>query len=152
MQSLRNRTKERERLLTDIEKQLREYTRSTLYESIVSNLETVRFGLTQIVTEEAARFDELGAQLRAHAVALPLDKAALDWTLFAQILVLFKQVPDMVIFGSVLADLIRREESGDKEPSWFLNRNHRDFGTPDVKGYLLRMRAPSSPPSTTRWA
>jgi hypothetical protein len=136
MSSLRNRQRDREKLLGDIDKQLRECGRSPLFDSMVSDLEKVRLGLAAAMDEEASRLGELRQAINTDAITIPLDSEALNWSVFAQIFELFKQVPDMMIFGSIYADLEQRQERGDRDASWFLNRNKRDFDTPEVKELL----------------
>ena len=132
-ETLIRRSRRRNDLSERLDQELRELSRSENYAGIADRGREIRSLLTRSNYEDQRRLDEVLTRVIDNAYTIPVGADILRSAIeFQSSLGLEPQ--DSIIYASVLSHLMHTSP----EPKCFLNRNSRDFYTPDIMEQLTQ--------------
>ena len=126
-ETLHRRQKKRRILQQELNTELMQITRSSSFAGQSENFDRLTALLTQSAEEDVKNFEHVRTRLLNSADIISLDAQVLkDASKYEKDYRLSKQ--DALVFSSVLTHLVRRKF----QPSYFLNRNSKDFDDKNV--------------------
>ena len=125
------RSRQRNELGRNIEQELRQLSRSELYSQTASHGSEVSALLRQSAEEDKHRLDAVLSRLLGCAIAIPVGVEVINSAIEIRD-ALDLETQDSIILASVLSHLA----SASPIQKCFLNRNSRDFATPNIQARL----------------
>lgn len=114
-------------LVKSIEQQIREFRRMRPFSQRVEALEAALTALSDVNERKIALLEAVIDDLASTVRYIPLIHDAIDLVRVFRGMKVLAGEGDLLIFASVMSELIERQRSGDNAPSLFLTRNTRDF-------------------------
>lgn len=126
-EKLRRQSNNRQELQRNLNKELQQLSRTSLYSERVKSIQDIASLLVQSNEEERLRFTQIQMQILQIATVISLSpEILLSASVFEKDYDLSPQ--DAIVFASIISHL----EQTDNAESCFLNRNSRDFDNPDI--------------------
>lgn len=126
-ETLVRRHKQRQRIRTELDAELRQLARTSVYADRLSGFRHLTALLIDSADEEVKHLESVRSRLLQVAEVIPLEASILIAATQCQVAHGFSP-QDALVYAAVLSHL----EEHHALPSCFLNRNSRDFDDPDV--------------------